>query len=678
MAKPRSPPGEEWQDTADRFFAHRFDLGDTQMLRAAWVTQPDGGLLLLHLHHVAVDGWSLNLLLHDLTDACAEAGERPSPALTPSTSPAGNALGTRARHTRTAAHGCARTTAATANRPRTAGPLVPRARLLRTSLDLVRRSAVDRHAAQLGLTRFQLLVSAFAASLYGVTGQGSPLVATPVVNRSRPEFADTVGMFANTVLLDLPTDPNRSLGAQLAVHAEAVRAVLQDQEVALADVLADGAFRERTPLFDYLFVLENTDFSALRLDGCEVRPEWPEPLGAKCALTLSVVEHEGGFDCLWEYRDDIGAERARAAALLFRQTLDHLTGDTDITLHQLVADYRRTLPDHGQGPTRTPDFTTVADAFARQAADTPNAPAVTTGESTLTYAELDAQAAQLATRLAPVSRPTPPPRRPWRSTSSPPPSTSWRPGGGPPQPHRRPARPGLPAAPPATRAGPGRPLCVLVAPEDENILDAIAPASLPRHLLTLADSPTAGTPQLPTHQGLRPLYTLFTSGSTGTPKGVQVSDRTLCNLLTWQRTDGGLPGPAVTQQFSMLSFDVSFQEIFTTLCSGGLLRLVKPAWRHDVPSLLRELETGERSGSSCRTSPCNSSPNTECAPASSRPGCVKSSRRESSWCAPARSAAGSTACRTPACSTTTAPPRRMSSAASASKATPPPGRCAPR
>ncbi|UXX91608.1 hypothetical protein N7U49_03155 [Streptomyces sp. AD2-2] len=87
------------------------------MLRAAWVTQPDGGLLLLHLHHVAVDGWSLNLLLHDLTDACAEAGERPSPALTPSTSPAGNALGTRARHTRTAAHGCARTTAATANRP---------------------------------------------------------------------------------------------------------------------------------------------------------------------------------------------------------------------------------------------------------------------------------------------------------------------------------------------------------------------------------------------------------------------------------------------------------------------------------------------------------------------------------------------------------------------------------
>src|SRR5690606_4815801 len=51
-----------------------------------------------------------------------------------------------------------------------------------------------------------------------------------------------------------------------------------------------------------------------------------------------------------------------------------------------------------------------------------------------------------------------------------------------------------------------------------------------------------------------------------------------------------LDRPARTQQFSMLSFDVSFQEIFTTLCSGGLLHLVDPAWRHDPPALLDQLE----------------------------------------------------------------------------------------
>ncbi|MGW3106819.1 amino acid adenylation domain-containing protein [Streptomyces sp. NPDC001100] len=582
--------GEEWQDTADRFFEHRFDLTEGRMLRAAWVPETDGGLLLLHLHHVAVDGWSLNLLLRDLTDACVADG--------PSYTPLDFAPWQRAWRT-SAAYEVRRARLRShygrdgEPSPALPAPHAPRARLLRTTLDVVGRSALDRRAAQLGLTRYQLLVSAFAASVYGVTGQRRPLIATPVANRPRPEFADTVGMFANTVLLDLPMEPHRSLDAQLSEHADAVHAVLCDQEVALADVLADRAVGERTPLFDYLFVLENTDFSALRLTGCDVRPLWPEPLGAKCALTLSVVEHESGFDCLWEYRDDLGAERARAAARLFRQALDHLTGDTGTTLHDLVADYRRTLPDHGQGPTRATDFATVAEGFARQVARTPHEPAVTAGELSLTYAELDAQAARLAAVLA-----TRLPADPAAPAAV---ALHLRPSAGHIVALLAAARLNLtvvpldPAYPPPLlrhvldRADP---LCVLVAPEDEDALAAIAPTSLPRHVLTLADTATAAGPETPAHQGERPLYTLFTSGSTGDPKGVQVFDRTLCNLLTWQRTDGGLHGPAVTQQFSMLSFDVSFQEIFTTLCSGGLLRLVEPAWRHDVPSLLRELETG--------------------------------------------------------------------------------------
>ncbi|MDR6978337.1 amino acid adenylation domain-containing protein [Streptomyces sp. 3330] len=586
---------EGWQDTADRFFAHRFRLTDPRMLRAAWVQRPDGGLLLLHLHHIAVDGWSLNLLFRDLGDAYAATDPHPVPATTPldfarwqrtwHTSPAYER-----RRTRLLAHYAEGEPSPALPAPE--GPGRPGVRLLRTSLGMDRRTALDRRVAELGLTRFHLLVSAFTASVYGVSGQSRPLIAAPVANRPRPEFADAVGMFANTVLLDLGARPHETLTAHLTEHADTVRTVLAEQEVALADVLADDAFRERTPLFDYLFVLENTEFSALSLDGCRTRPVWPRPLGPKCAITLSVIEHESGFDCLWEYRDDIGADRAEAAARLFAQALDHLTTGDDVTLHDLVAPYRRALPDTGRGTTPEADFTTVADGFARQVARTPAAPAVSTGGTTLTYAELNSQANQLASALR--ARVPSDPAAPAAVALYLQPSVE----------HvvalLAAARLNLtvvpldPAYPPPLLRhvlDQADPLCVLVAPEDLDALDTLAPPSLPRHPVILTDSPQAA-PVPHRHRGQRPLYTLFTSGSTGTPKGVQVPDRTLCDLLTWQRTAGGLGRPAVTQQFSMLSFDVSFQEILTTLCSGGLLRLVRPAWRQDAPALLEQLEAG--------------------------------------------------------------------------------------
>ncbi|MEU9239039.1 amino acid adenylation domain-containing protein [Streptomyces sp. NPDC048385] len=586
--------GEPWQVTADRFFAHRFDLTEPHMLRAAWAEHADGGLLLLHLHHAAVDGWSLSLLFRDLTAAYAGDTERPAPATGPVDLARWQrdwraAAGYERLRTRLSEHYAEAPEPSPARpAPGSASPLRPRARLLRTSLDLVRRAALDRRAAELGLTRFQLLVSAFAACLYGVTGQARPLVAAPVANRPRPEFAESVGMFANTVLLDLAVRPDDLLRTHLTAHAGTVRRVLEGQEVLLADVLPAPAFRDRSPLFDYLFVLENTEFSALRLAGCAVEPLWPEPAGAKCALTLSVVEDESGFGCLWEYRDDFGAERAQAAARLFRRALDRLTGDGDLTLRALVAPYRSSGAAHGSAV--EPDFATVAEGFARQVARTPDAPAVTLGRTTLTYAELDAQANALASLLSVPEDPAAPASVALYLQPSVEHVVALLAAA------RRnltvvPLDPAYPAALLRHVLDQAAPLCVLTGAQDLDVLATIAPPDLPRHVVTLTRTPTA--PPVPyRHRGLRPLYTLFTSGSTGTPKGVQVPDRTLCSLLTWQRTEGGLERPAVTQQFSMLSFDVSFQEILTTLCSGGELRLVRPAWRQDVPTLLDELETG--------------------------------------------------------------------------------------
>lgn len=85
-------------------------------------------------------------------------------------------------------------------------------------------------------------------------------------------------------------------------------------------------------------------------------------------------------------------------------------------------------------------------------------------------------------------------------------------------------------------------------------------------------------------------YVLFTSGSTGLPKGVSMPHRSLANLVAWQN---GRPSGAVggrTLQYAPTSFDVSFQEVYSTLCGGGTLVLVTEELRRDMPELLRLMD----------------------------------------------------------------------------------------
>jgi amino acid adenylation domain-containing protein len=84
-------------------------------------------------------------------------------------------------------------------------------------------------------------------------------------------------------------------------------------------------------------------------------------------------------------------------------------------------------------------------------------------------------------------------------------------------------------------------------------------------------------------------YVIYTSGSTGRPKGVAMSHRPLCNLLFWQLESSTVSAGAKTLQFAPLSFDVSFQEIFSTWCSGGTLVLISEELRRDVVGLLHFL-----------------------------------------------------------------------------------------
>jgi amino acid adenylation domain-containing protein len=83
------------------------------------------------------------------------------------------------------------------------------------------------------------------------------------------------------------------------------------------------------------------------------------------------------------------------------------------------------------------------------------------------------------------------------------------------------------------------------------------------------------------------VYVIYTSGSTGKPKGVELTHAGLSNLLQWQCAQPGLDIPARTLQFASLSFDVSFQELFTTWTQGGSLVLIDEDQRRDLNALAK-------------------------------------------------------------------------------------------
>ena len=106
-------------------------------------------------------------------------------------------------------------------------------------------------------------------------------------------------------------------------------------------------------------------------------------------------------------------------------------------------------------------------------------------------------------------------------------------------------------------------------------------------LATDLDYPAATAPIVTNQSGC---YVLYTSGSTGTPKGVSMGHAALANLLLWQQKHSASASGFNTLQFAPLTFDVSFQEIFATLTTGGTLVLVDDNLRIDPYQLLRYID----------------------------------------------------------------------------------------
>jgi hypothetical protein len=281
---------------------------ETRLLRLA----PRRHVLLLLLHHIAGDGWSLQPLTHDLAQAYAARRGGTAPAwpeldvqyadytlwqreLLGAESDPDSLLAQQLAFWRSALAGAPAELNLPADRPRPPlasyrGGSVTR----RLDADLHRRLLALAQAS--GASLFMLLQAGLAA-LLGRLGAGTDIpLGTPVAGRTEPALEGLVGFFVNTLVLrtDLSGDP--SFGALLARVRDGALAAYAHQEVPferVVEALQPARSAARHPLFQVMLVLQNTAEAELALPGLAAQAEPVASKAAKFDLTFSFRERAG-------------------------------------------------------------------------------------------------------------------------------------------------------------------------------------------------------------------------------------------------------------------------------------------------------------------------------------------------------------------------------------------------
>ncbi|MCX2968305.1 MULTISPECIES: non-ribosomal peptide synthetase [Streptomyces] len=605
---------EEVRRQAARFATVRLDLRTGPLLHALCLDAgQDGTALLVNVHHAVFDGFSWSVLLTEWLTAYRSlaGGERLPQAPPPrqfrevvaAREHAEPRAGTPSSdYWREHLAGAPAQLDLPLDGPHARDADAPGAEGVRTVLPAAEARALRERAAAEGVTPLMVLLTAYAVLLHRHTGQEDLTVGLPVSLRDRAADQEAIGHLVNTVVLRHRIAPGDTVRELLARTRREVLAAMRHKDVPFEDVVRalapEGRDGGRSPLFRTMVTLmprDRRDLGHLGL-GADA---WQHVSGVpKYDLSLIVEEGERELGLTFEYDPArFGAEAVERFVRRLRTLLADLLdrpGGTVRELRWVPGEELRELAAVWHGPEDDrPARRSVPALFAERVRHAPDAVAVEAVDgATLTYRELDAAAGRLAgaLRARGARRGT---RVAIRLERGPDAITALlavvRAGASfvpldPAYPRERialmldDARPGLLL----TRGGAGVPC---PAGTDVFDLDAWDPAEPDR----------AGGAEPPPRAPGDEAYVVYTSGSTGRPKGVVVEDFTLTNLVYRQADLSGPHAGARTLQYMSLSFDVSFEEIFATLCAGGTLVLTDEETRADLHRLagyLRERRVG--------------------------------------------------------------------------------------
>ncbi|HLM58539.1 MAG TPA: amino acid adenylation domain-containing protein [Pyrinomonadaceae bacterium] len=570
-----------------------FNLAEAPLMRARLVRlRETEHALAVTLHHIVSDGWSLDLLLHEMATlyGAFSAGEpSPLPELTIQYADyahwqrqalQGEALAKRLSYWRKQMGGAPAVLELPADRPR------PPARTNRGSkqtavLTREQTDALKALSRREGVTLFMTLLAAFKVLLYRYTGQPDIVVGTPHSNRHQVETESLIGFFVNMLVLRTDLSGNPTFTELLGrVRETALTACSHDLPFEkLVEELQPERDASRHPLFQVMAVLQRPPLPPLETPALTWRPLEVETQTAKFDLSLDMAETARGLSLTLEYSADL-FEPDTAARMLghLRTLLDSIAlepAQRIAELSLLTEAERRVLLEEWNDTGRPyPQGECLHELFEAQAGRTPGAIALIFGERRITYGELNARANRTAHFL--------------RSSGVGPEAVVGL------YLERSPEM--LASILGVLKAG-GAYLPIDQSYPQERIRGMIEDAEI-RVLLTQSSlrdrlPPACGAsvvsidaePEvLAAASGGNPTpsawpdnlaYVIYTSGSTGRPKGVAISHRSAVAMLHWAQETYDAEQLRGVLASTSISFDLSVFEMFLPLSVGGRVVLVQ-------------------------------------------------------------------------------------------------------
>ena len=267
--------------------------------------------------------------------------------------------------------------------------------------------ALKEFAARTETTLYMILLAAFNVLLCKYTGQEDIVVGSPIAGRPKAELEETVGMFVNTLALRNKPLRNKTFSEFLTdVKSKAIEAFDHPDYPfeELVEKLGIKRDMSRNPLFDVMFVLQNTQNPEIILKDLKVTP-YPFSTGvSKFDLTLQAIEVENGIDFDFEYCISLFKEDTmKRMAGHFLNILNTIVKDPEIQISQIdilgAEEKRQIVFDFNETAYPYEKDKTIVDLFYDQVGKTPHKAAVTCCNKTLTYMELKDKADKVALML---------------------------------------------------------------------------------------------------------------------------------------------------------------------------------------------------------------------------------------------------------------------------------------